>query len=426
MKFLFVVEPLSYEWLGIMYVSSILKKFRVEVKLFVIGEDVGNILNLKPDFIGYSVLTGSHKNLLKFNRELKQKLDFISVFGGPHPTYFPEMVNEEGVDYIIRGESEEVIETLLAKPKEKIIFGRLPQDLDNIPFPDRELIYEHLPKEKRNPIKHFITSRGCPFDCPYCYNNAGRKLYPTERWVRFRSPENVISEIEQVIQQYGAKFIYFQDDCFDLNKKWLYSFLKLYRQKISLPFHCIIRLDLLDETTAKQLKEANCMCVRCALECGNDYIRNTVLKRKTSKSQIINATKLLRKYNIKFVLQNMLGLPEGNLKVDFETLKLNIECQPTLGWASIFQPYPGTELGKLFPEITVDRINPNFYDDSPLDIPNKKEICRLQKLFGIIVQYSFVYSFLPILLKLPLDSVYRKLWVLNNKKADKKLYGGVI
>jgi len=43
--------------------------------------------------------------LFKFNYELKQKLDFVSVFGGPHPTYFPQVVNEPGVDYIVRGEA---------------------------------------------------------------------------------------------------------------------------------------------------------------------------------------------------------------------------------------------------------------------------------------------------------------------------------
>ena len=105
MKFLFVVEPLSYEWLGIMYVSSVLKKLNVETKLFVIGEDIADILEWQPDFVGYSVLTGSHRNLFKFNYELKQKLDFVSVFGGPHPTYFPQVVNEPGVDYIVRGEA---------------------------------------------------------------------------------------------------------------------------------------------------------------------------------------------------------------------------------------------------------------------------------------------------------------------------------
>lgn len=426
MKFLFIVEPLSYEWLGIMYISAVLKKFHVETKLFVIGEDIANIIDWKPDFIGYSLLTGSHKKLLEFNRQLKIKLKFISVFGGPHPTFFPEMSREPEVDYLIRGESEEAIKLLLSKPKERVILAKLPENLDSIPFPDRSLIYDHLPKEKNNPIRHFIASRGCPFNCPYCYNNPGRKLYPGQKWVRFRSPENVIAEIQQVIQEYGAKFIYFQDDCFDADKLWLNRFLTLYQKKIDLPFHCILRLDLLDRPTAQKLKQSKCISVRCAIECGNDRVRQELLKRKMSRQQILTATKLLRTYDIKFVTQNILGLPGTSLKIDFETLRLNLKCHPTLAWCSIFQPYPGTELGNLFPDLTIDKINPNFYDESPLDIPYKKELSRLQKLFGLTAQNPHLYPFLWLLIRLPLDKFYRKLWQMNNKRADKLLYGGVI
>jgi radical SAM superfamily enzyme YgiQ (UPF0313 family) len=426
MKFLFVVEPISYEWLGIEYVSSTLKKYHVDTKLFVIGEDINDILDWKPDFIGYSLLTGSHRNLLEFNQKLKKRLKFTSVFGGPHPTYFPEMANELGVDYIVRGESEEVLKHLLSKPKEKVIFGKLPENLDALPFPDHSLVYDHVPKERNNPIRHFLAARGCPFSCPYCYNNAGRKLYPGQKWVRYRSPQNVIQEIKEVLKQYGGKYVYFQDDCFDADKKWLNNFLDIYQKEIGLPFHCILRLDLLTEPIVKKLKESNCTAVRCAVESGNDKIRYELLKRQMSREQILKSTKLLRKYDIKFVLQNILGLPGSTLKIDFETLRLNIKCRPTLGWVSIFQPYPGTELGDRFPNLTIEKIKSNFYEESPLNIPYKKELSRFQKLFGITAQFPFLYPFLPLLIKLPLDGLYRKLWVANNKRADDLLYQGII
>jgi radical SAM superfamily enzyme YgiQ (UPF0313 family) len=188
----------------------------------------------------------------------------------------------------------------------------------------------------------------------------------------------------------------------------------------------MVRLDLLDEEIVKRLKEAGCFCVRCALECGNDEVRNKLLKRKMSKQQIINGTSLLRKYDIKFVLQNMLCLPNTDIKIDLETLALNIKCRPTLGWASIFQPYPGTELGNLFPKINPDNINPSFYDDSPIEISDKQLRVRLQKLFGIVVRYPYLKYLLPILLRLPLDNFYKKIWEWNNKTSDKELYGGLI
>ena len=141
---------------------------------------------------------------------------------------------------------------------------------------------------------------------------------------------------------------------------------------------------------------------------------------------ILTGTQLLHKYNIKFVLQNMLCLPSTEIKVDLETLMLNIKCQPTLAWSSIFQPYPGTELGDLFPEVTIDNITPSFYDNSVIDVPDKKKRIRLQRLFGVIIRYPFLRYFLPLLLRLPLDSFYKKLWSWNNKISDKELYGGII
>lgn len=426
MKFLFVVKPLSYEWLGIQYVSAALKGAGVETALFTAGDDPDIIAGFKPDFIGYSVLTGDHRYFLDYNSSLKKKLNFTSVFGGPHPTFFPKMADEPGVDYIVRGEAEKSVLKVLGRPKEKVIFEPLPENLDALPFPDRELLYAGNPSFSDNPIKHFIASRGCPFDCPYCYNHINAALYPNQRRLRFRSPDNVISEVETVIRRYPTKFVYFQDDCFDLDHKWLKEFLPAYKQKIGLPFHAIVRLDLLNEEIVKLLKESGCACVRCALESGNDHMRNTVLKRAMSKQQVFDGIELLHKYSIHIVLQNILGLPGSTLETDLETLRVNIQCRPTLGWSSIFQPYPGTELGNLFPETSIDNISASFYDESPINIPHKKEVKRLQKLFGTVVARPALYKLLPLLLKLPLEYLYGKLWRHNNERADKKLYGGII
>jgi len=422
MRIAFITKELTYEHLGIMYLSRILKDAGHIVKRFKISDD--NIIEFKPDFVMYSVMTGDHKTFIDYNKQLKKRMNFISVFGGPHPTYFPDMIQEDGIDYIIRGEGEKTILKVLKKPKKKVILGKLTENLDDVSYPDRELLYSEE-KHKKNPIRHFIASRGCPFDCPYCYNHIWCKLYKNARRTRYRSPQNIIDEIKDVISRYATEFIYFQDDCFDSNKKWLYEFLDLYKKNFNLPFHCIIRLDLLDDETTRRLSDAGCRCVRCAAESGNDYLRNKILKRRMTKKQIYDGTRLLHKYNIKFVLQNMLGLPESNLDRDLETLRLNIDCKPTLGWCSIFQPYPMTELAKGY-DIDVDKFKANFYDASIIDLPHKNTISRLQKLFALTVRYSFLYHIMPILIRLPLDNVYRRLWKYCNKLSDKELYGDVI
>ena len=416
---------MKYEFLGPMYLSRILKDNGIEVKIHFMDRNIDEVVKWQPDFIGASLMTGSQKEYLDYFRTLKREIDFTSVFGGPHPTYFPKIVEEDCLDYVCRGEGERAILKILEKPKEKIILEPLIEDVDTISFPDRELLYqdEH---HYHNPIRHFIASRGCPYNCPYCYNNAIIKLYRGQKWVRFRSPENVIDEVKEVINQYPTEFIYFQDDIFIMDKQWVLNFCRLYQEKISKPFHCIVRLDLLDEEVAAHLSQAGCICVRCALEGGNDYIRQKILRRGMTRQQVEKGAELLHKYNIAFVLQNILGLPQAGLKEDIETLDLNIKCRPTLAWSSIFQPYPGTELGDMFPEISIDNISESFYDDSVLDISDKKQRLRLQKLFGVISHFSWLRSFLMILLNLKLDNFYKKLWQWNNKRADKVLYRGIL
>ena len=425
MKFLFVTKPMQYEFLGPIYLSQVLKNNGVEVKFHTIGEELEDVINWRPDFIGCSVMTGSQKIYLDYLKMLKKKINFVSILGGPHPTYFLDIIKEDCVDYICRGEGEKAILKILEKPEERIILEPLIEDLDTISFPDREILYQDK-NHYNNPIKHFIASRGCPYDCPYCYNSANIKLYKGQKWVRFRSPENVIKEVKEVTDKYPTKFTYFQDDIFIINKEWILKFCELYKKEINLPFHCIVRLDLLDEEIASNLSQAGCTCVRCAVESGNDHIRQNVLKRGMTREQILKGAKLLHKYNISFVLQNILGLPQAGLKEDLETLDLNIKCNPTLGWSSIFQPYPGTELGNMFPEISIDDINDNFYDDSILNISEKKQRLNLQKLFGLICCFPVLRIFLPILLNLKLDNFYKKLWKWNNKRADKILYKGIL
>ena len=59
-----------------------------------------------PDIVAYSVCSNEAAEYLRINRALKKELPFFAVFGGPHPTYTPAFVEEEGVDAACRGEGD--------------------------------------------------------------------------------------------------------------------------------------------------------------------------------------------------------------------------------------------------------------------------------------------------------------------------------
>ena len=107
MKFLFITKPFKIEPLGIMYLSSAIKSEGHETELVLTSEDVEKMVEeYKPDFIGYSIMTGDQDFYDEINKNLKEKFKFFSIAGGPHPTFFPEMLNETSFDALCMGEGE--------------------------------------------------------------------------------------------------------------------------------------------------------------------------------------------------------------------------------------------------------------------------------------------------------------------------------
>ena len=124
MKIAFLIKKLDITTpMGIEYLSAILKKHNYDVCLILFKDkDYINQLKIfKPDIIAYSITTGHHKETIEINKEVKKHLKVYSIFGGPHPTFYPEMIEEEGVDAICIGEGEYSIIDFLEKLKK---FGK--------------------------------------------------------------------------------------------------------------------------------------------------------------------------------------------------------------------------------------------------------------------------------------------------------------
>ncbi|HUW94843.1 MAG TPA: cobalamin-dependent protein, partial [Anaerolineae bacterium] len=108
MNVLFIIKEIDNEPHGILRVSAALKQAGHEVEMVVGTEEdpVEAALRLKPDVLAYSVYTGTQRYYLDVNRQIREQLDVVSIMGGPHPTFFPEIIEEEGVDGICIGEGE--------------------------------------------------------------------------------------------------------------------------------------------------------------------------------------------------------------------------------------------------------------------------------------------------------------------------------
>lgn len=442
MRVLFVLKQVDYEPQGILHLSSVLKQAGHEVRLCVVSQEepAQAMEEFRPGIVGYSVTTGLQKYYLDLNREIKGKYDVFSVFGGPHPTFFPEMIEGEGVDGICIGEGEgamldlaRVLDNGSLKPdipnwwfKINGEIVRNPvrpyiENLDELPFPDRELVYEqHLPT-RHSKIKHFFSGRGCPYQCTYCFNHALFEIYKgLGKGVRKRSVDVVLAEINEVREKYPLTFVVFLDDTFTIREEWMAEFSEKYPDEVGLPFFCNVRANLVTQELVEQLRHAGCVSAGMGIEAGNDRIRNEVLRRNMTREQIVGACDMLREAEINVMSTNMVGLPTGGLDDDVETLKLNVRCRPAFANAFIFQPYPRTQLGELarregLVEGSFDDISVSAWDSSVLRFPphEKRQIENLQKLFAITVEWPWLLPLVRRLIKLPKNSLYwlvHKLW----------------
>jgi anaerobic magnesium-protoporphyrin IX monomethyl ester cyclase len=443
MRVLFVEKQIDYEPLGLLYLSSVLRQAGHEVRLAVAtAEDpVAVAREWQPGVVGYSVYTGSQTYYRDLNLQIKEAVDVVSVFGGPHPTYFPEFIDQPGVDAVCVGEGEgamlDLVEALeTGRPLTGIENwwfkhnGHLEQnpvrpgedDLDRIPLPDRDLLYEKDAFARQSGIKHFITSRGCPYDCTYCFNHALAELYRGKgKRLRQMSVERVVEEVKGVQERYPMQFVVFLDDLFIVYADWLRELAERFPREVGLPFFCNVRANLVTPEKMTLLRKAGCASVGMGLETGNPALRNEILKRNLSDEQIVEASRLIREAGIQLLTTNMLGLPGGTLANDFETLALNHACKPAYANAFLYQPYPRTELGENarehgYVEGSLDDIDPSAWERSVLRFSTpeeKQQIENFNKLFALATEWPWLTGLVRWMIKLPSNGVFRlvyKLW----------------
>jgi len=443
-RVLFVYRFFNYmEPLGILYLSAALKKAGHETHFYDVGiepeADLAAFFDrVKPDVVAYSTTTGMHRYYAALNRRLKASgRSFVALFGGPHPTYEPTFIEDEGVDVACQGEGEGPIVDLadairdgariagIANLSVKAADGAVTRacvrpfiaDLDEIPFPDRELIYKYNHYRKLS-TKYVLASRGCPYDCTYCFNHALEAIYEGKgKFIRRRSVANLIAELKDVVRTPNTKRVFFIDDVFLIEKKWSLAFCDAYAKEIGVPFMACTRIELVTEEIARALKKANINTLVFAVESADPVTRRETLKRDMDDALIVERAEILRRNGIPFYTQNMLGLPGESLDDCLKTLKFNAKLRPGYAWASIFQPYPGTELGKRVSaegllETPGADVPEHYYHDTLLKIDDRREIRNLQKWFSIAVAYPFLIPVIERIIRLPGNGMFAWLWQL--------------
>ena len=337
------------------------------------------------DFVGFSILTGSHNQMLKIADSIRGKTKV--VIGGPYTISFSEECLQRA-DFVVRGFGERLLLKIAnGEIKERGIYSESvpPKDLF---ISSRKTFYQDE-KRRENPLKNVITSFCCPYQCTYCYNSIVQKEFSLYRYAE-RPVDSVVAECRALLE-YPLKLIFFADDNFGVNLEWLKEFAPKYKKEVGVPFHCNIRIESATDERIKLFEDAGLTSLTFAIESASEKIRKELLNRHMTDEQIFNGIEVLRKYNIPFRTEQMLGLPTTTIEDDLELLKLNCRIKPFVAWTSIFSPIRGTPLAEFcvkngYYSGKNDDIADTLFSHSVLNFPEKrkKQIAILNRIFAVL------------------------------------------
>lgn len=327
--------------------------------------------------VGITSMTGPQiMYALEISKFIKENSNVPVVWGGVHASLLPEeTLGNKYIDIIVKGEGDYTFyELLLALEKEtnnpakdylknvKGIYYKkdklikktperpLINNLDKLPNLPYDLIdMNNYYGFNISPGKSItlMTSRGCPFRCAFCYNT----IYYKNKW-RGMSAEKTVERIKYVINKFGVKNIYFQDDNFCANigrfKKIVELILK---ERIDVKWGLLgTRIDTLkymDDEFLKKVVKAGCINIDVGIESGSQRILD-VISKGTRMQDVIQVNKKLAKYFTRIKYTFIMGVPTETEKELMESVHFAIRLckdnQHVLPLFNIFFINPGTAI----------------------------------------------------------------------------------
>ena len=337
--------------LGILYLISYLRNNfnNLEIKylesFLSLKQHVKEVREYNPDIYCISFPTLLANAAYKTINIIKTETEFQSlpiICGGPHPTADPEDVFASSkADICVIGEGEETLTELVGyymngnkqledisgiayrksntiryTPKRPLI-----KNLDSLPFPAWDVVdikrYTGPTRLRASPFKMVLVSRGCPYNCNFCSNPVWKANKP---WLRQRSPGNIAEEIELYYEE-GIREIQLLCDEFNAKLNWSIEVCEEIKRlgHEDLYFNTNLRVDKVTDALAKALADINCWAVHIGIESGNQRTLDGINKKITLE-QVVNACKILKKYNIKiFGFAMMLNIWEEDEKLCYES-----------------------------------------------------------------------------------------------------------
>lgn len=366
--------------LACLYLGTVLQQsgYRVEIlderTTNCFDEDVSRaVKGERPLFVGISSMTGMQiRGGLKAARAVR-KVDasLPIVWGGVHPTLCPDSTLRDPLcDIVVKGEGEISIIELADCLRQGGDLAEVPgigfkkgrdqtwgpyrpmiEDLDAIPRPDYDLLdmshyFTRAPSTDQLQLQ-VVTSRGCPYDCEFCYN-----LKFNERRFRYHSAERVISDIDYLVERFEIQALFIEDDYFFGHPGRVEEICDLLIEKGSdLLIQVPCRIDYLHRRNPEmidKLYKAGFKELWIGVESGSEERLKEIMKRNTL-DQVREVNRLMSRSDVYVKYGFMAGFPEEARAETLQTVDFMFELlhdNPNAGVApvAVYTPYPGTTL----------------------------------------------------------------------------------
>jgi anaerobic magnesium-protoporphyrin IX monomethyl ester cyclase len=344
-----------------------------------------DLLNeLQPDLVGISARSVCMNDAFRLTEAIRESCSVPIIHGGIGPTVDPES-SIQHADLVCIGEGEEAlleladcldrkadpggIANLWVRQGDGVVKNPvrpLHQDLDALPFPianpQRQYFVENGRLERRHSargdyapyIYEVVTSRGCPFSCTYCCNDFVARLYPAQKHLRRRSPQNVVEELRLAKAKYDITYIYFQDDVLTFDRPWIEQFAQLYAREVGLPFWCYTHPRLAERRILSALRDCGVDRITMGVQSGSDRILREVFRRDTSRDQILAAAHTLHElglnYDLDFITNNPFETEEDRAQTLNLLLQLPKPVRLNYGLAKL-SFFPSYEITKMLHDL---------------------------------------------------------------------------
>ncbi|MFZ5476853.1 MAG: B12-binding domain-containing radical SAM protein [Myxococcota bacterium] len=385
----------SVENAGIRYISAALKRAGFDTHIVFLRDWRHNRLEMpsdeeirmalgvmrdkKADLIGLGFMSSLAPMAREITRRIKREFpDTPVVWGGIHPTSVPEECIGD-VDYVCVGEGELAaidlctalrdggdtthIPNIWANVDGKVHQNKprpLIQDLDWLPYPDtadENKFYIEAGKMrieepwKRTAEYRIYFSRGCPYNCSYCYVSILRDVYDEKgkQFYRARSVQHIMGELELIKQTFPkvARVKIDDDTSFAFGNEWMDEFVQEYPKRIGIPFECLLIPPMLREDMLRRLVDVGLIRVQTGIESGSSKESKELHNRSPGNTNILKFAEFNKDLKLDIVYDIIIDNPHATEEMKLETAEFLLELpRPYSIYFYSLNYFPGTALTK--------------------------------------------------------------------------------